>query len=76
MAKFKQRNRDVEDVMEHTSKAVGGCGKRTHGKCTACPRTFNVAREFNNQPATNEYYISGMCAVCQKRIFWGGDEGD
>jgi len=38
-------------------------------KCTTCPRTFCVESEFRDDLSRKEFEISGMCQICQDRVF-------
>ena len=71
---FSEKHPSLEGAMEAASKAVGGCGKRTYGKCALCPREFDPEAEFKDELSKKEYRVSGMCQKCQDQMFKEEDE--
>ena len=69
MAEFTKKHPDIVRLMKTASENMGGCGERTEGKCTMCPRKFDPATEFDGALSKKEYSISGMCQKCQNNTF-------
>lgn len=75
MTEFTKKSPEIERLMEDVSKAAGGSGRRTSGKCPTCAREFDPDAEFVDDLSRREYRISGMCQECQDSVF-NQDEDD
>ena len=37
--------------------------------CPTCIRTFDPSKEFKDERSKREFHISGLCQICQDRVF-------
>lgn len=50
-----------------------GYDLKTQGKCPTCKQSINV-KKFRNDLSWKEYGISGMCQLCQDKVFEEAEE--